>query len=116
MSTRARRFCRAGLQVTLSLALIAACADDHADSPLFGAEKVPAAYVAGAAAASLGSNGEFVQNHISAWRRSLLTEAKARELGQVFARRAAAQNPKFYERLRGATIDFASLAPCGKPL
>jgi hypothetical protein len=75
---------------------------------------VDRAYVTGAAAAALDADGRFRLETGSGWQRPELSEVQAAALADVYAFRLAPTLPSWFERHRGAKIDFASLRRCGR--
>lgn len=75
---------------------------------------VERSYVTGAAAAALDANGQFHLQSGGDWRRPELTEAEAAAMADVYALRYAPTLPEWFERHRGARIDFANLRRCGR--
>lgn len=98
------------------LTALSACQDtsQFAGSEALGTGSVSHVHVTGAAAAAVDGDGKFVIEPRTAWRRQLLSQGQATLLGQVYVRRIASTNASFYEKMRGARINFEVLQPCGR--
>lgn len=99
--------------LSLALAAIAACRD--ATFPAAPrAFAVDRSSVTGAAAAALNSEGFVDLSPQRAWSRTELTEMGAKALADAYVRDFVPTLPAWFERHRGADIDFTSLQACGR--